>query len=68
MKVRVLTWLLLISLAGGASYAGSKPPKPRYHCICGDICAKAAPCERCGVKRCDGKDVRRIKSGEGNPR
>ncbi len=68
MKLRVLTWLLISSVASGVSYAGPKQPKPRYHCICGDICAKAAHRERCKLKRCNGKDVRRVKSDERNPR
>ncbi len=71
MKLRILTWMLIGHLAGGVLYAAPKhfrQPKPRYHCMCGEICTKAAPGERCELKRCNGKDVRRIKAGERNPK
>ncbi len=70
MKVRILTWLFIGNLAIGVSYATPKqpkPPKPRYHCVCGDICAKTASHEQCMVKRCDGKDLRRTRERETSP-
>ena len=70
MKLRILTWLLVGSLASGFSYARPKqhkPPKPHYHCMCGDICVKAAAGERCKLKHCNGKDARRTRPAERSP-
>jgi hypothetical protein len=68
MRFLALTWLLMGALNGGASLAVPNPAKPHYHCICGEICAKAAPKERCEVRNCDGRDERRSKAGKAGPK
>jgi hypothetical protein len=59
MKVRILTWLFLASLAlVSVSDVQQPPAKPRHHCDCGDICSKVAPSEMCKIKDCNGMAVR----------
>jgi hypothetical protein len=68
VNIAILIWVLLA--ASGVLHAGPKqrrPPKRRYHCICGDICIKAAPGERCLLKGCNGKDVPQAKARARNP-
>jgi hypothetical protein len=68
VNIAILIWVVLA--ASGVSHAGPKqrrPPKPRYHCMCGDICIKAAPGERCPLNGCNGKDVPHAKTGARNP-
>ncbi len=70
MMHRILAWLLIGNLVSGVAYAGpkgAKPHKPAYHCMCGDICVKVAPGERCKLKSCNGKDVRGTKAGKEIP-
>ena len=57
MKLRILTFLLIGTLVGMVSDGKPRQPKAPYHCICGDICAKVAPSERCEVERCNGNQV-----------
>jgi len=59
MKVRILTWLFLASLAfASASDVRQSRTKARHHCDCGDICTKAAPSEMCKIKDCNGMGAR----------
>ena len=59
MKVRILTWLFLASLAfASASDVQQSRTKPRHHCDCGDICTKVAPSDMCKIKDCNGMGVR----------
>ncbi len=59
MKVRILSWLFVASLACASVSDGQQGQrKPRHHCECGDICTKVAPGERCKVKGCNGADAR----------
>lgn len=59
MKVRILTWVFIASLAcGSVSDGGQERPELRHHCDCADICTKAAPGEKCKVKGCNGAEAR----------
>jgi hypothetical protein len=53
MRFHFLALLLMVGLTGAISDSTPKPP--RAHCTCGDICAKAAPADRCLIDSCDGK-------------
>ena len=68
VNIGILIWVFLA--ASGVLHAEPKQrrrPKPRYHCMCGDICSKAAPGERCPLKGCNGKDVPQAKARATNP-
>ncbi len=56
MKSRVLAWLLIIGVAGTVSFGNPKPRKTHYHCMCYEICKKAAATEQCGLMMCNGQD------------
>jgi hypothetical protein len=59
MKLRILTWLFIASLACvSVSDGRQRRGKPRHHCDCGDICTKAPPSEKCRVKDCNGASKR----------
>jgi len=59
MKVRILTWLFIASLAfASGSDRQLKHGKSRHQCDCGDICTKVAPSEKCKVKDCNGAGTR----------
>ena len=60
MTIRIAAWLIIASLVGAVSYGGSEPAPARkkmHHCECADICAKAAPSERCELRSCNGWDA-----------
>jgi len=50
MKFRVAALVFVVILVGLLS--GDKPR--RYHCDCGEICAKMTSGERCKLDRCTG--------------
>jgi hypothetical protein len=54
MKLPILAFFLLLSLAGAVSDGKPPQPKPRYHCDCADICAKVPQEARCQVQLCNG--------------
>jgi hypothetical protein len=54
MKLRTLTWLFVLALASLGLDGSPRAMHNRYHCMCGDICTKAAPADRCQVKGCNG--------------
>ena len=55
MRFHLLALVLMIGLMGAISDSTPRPPRPKAHCTCGDICAKAAPNDRCLIDSCDGK-------------
>jgi hypothetical protein len=59
MKVRILFWLFIASLAcASVSDGQQRRAKQGHHCDCGDICTKVAPSEKCKVKDCNGAGTR----------
>ena len=59
MKLRVLAWLFVFSVATAVvSDRQQRQIKPRHHCECGDICTRVATGEKCKVRGCNGADAR----------
>jgi hypothetical protein len=56
MKSRILAWLLIVGVAGTVSFGQPRPRKAHYHCMCYEICKKAAANEQCGLMMCNGQD------------
>ncbi len=58
MKLRILTWLFVVALASLGLDGTPRAFHSRFHCMCGDICTKAVPGDRCQVKSCNGAHAR----------
>ena len=58
MRLRILTWLFFVALASLGLDGSPRAFHSRFHCMCGDICAKVAPSDRCQVHGCNGANAR----------
>jgi len=60
MNLRILASLVILTFGAGIAHAATQQAKPserHYNCDCAEICAKAAPGDRCKIKSCNGKDA-----------